>query len=213
MRLLVVICAGIIAQLGGVWGAAEAEPYHVPLYVNTEASACTKPEQKRMVNLLNKVRTRGDFICDGALSWIAWRHAMDQNEYYNQNAHKNGYHIYTKDCNKHSWAEQHLPKDHRCCFDGTSKKTMLHDGPCMWKALKRLTGRDYGFKKVYEVSYGPDEINRLYKDTTTIKEAIAAWKTSTKGHNSVIKATGIWADLKYAGCASVGRYANCYFAK
>ena len=83
-------------------------------------------------------------ICDQALSYIAWAHSKDQSDYYNsRNGVARGTYIYNDNCNFHSWL---MNDKHQCCYSGDHSNK-----ECMYDALKKVTGNDYGIYPIYEV--------------------------------------------------------------
>eukprot|EP00093_Oithona_nana_P001974 01974.XXX_16357_15352_1 [CDS] Oithona nana genome sequencing. len=169
-----------------------------PFYFRKPIGTCTAEEQAKITEI-NKHRVGPSVLCDQALMYIAWAHSKDQNDFYNSKSE--GTTLYTPSCNKHSWK---LNKP--CCYGPN------HANPeCMWDALKRVTGNDYGIGHIYEISYGPDVVNKLYSDST-LEEAITSF-LSSGGHEQVLRGTNGWAkNTRFGGCSVVGKYVNCVFS-
>ena len=102
--------------------------------------SCTA-DQQYMIDYINQYRSY-PVICDQVLSYIAYMHTKDQNDYYN--SQPEGTTLYTSSCNKHSWK-----LTQPCCFPSD-----FSNSKCMWEAIDRIIprGKDYGIGNIYEVS-------------------------------------------------------------
>jgi len=149
-----------------------------------DCSSSTSKSQIRQINQLRRWKNR--VTCSQNLVWLAWKHTVDQNKFYNAGGR------YSDSCNMHSW--KYGPA--RCCYS-------KGNGPCMWKAFEKLAG--YSIGNVYEVSAWSSA------NGYTFNQAVAGWKKSS-GHNVVIYGKSGWAkNTKKGGCYASGRFVNCIF--
>ena len=89
-----------------------------------DCSSSTSKSQIRQINQLRGWKNR--VTCSQNLVWLAWKHTVDQNKFYNAGGR------YSDSCNMHSW--KYGPA--RCCYS-------KGNGPCMWKAFEKLAGKEY----------------------------------------------------------------------
>ena len=123
------------------------------LFYFCQANRTCSAEEQAKIDLINLQRVGPSVICHQALSYIAWAHSKDQNDFYNSKSE--GTTLYTPSCNKHSWKLTTSP----CCYGPN------HANPeCMWDAIPRVTGNDYGIGHIYEVSFKNTFINSKKKN-------------------------------------------------
>ena len=129
-------------QAGQIVPCAHEVASGSPFYLREAVGTCSG-EQQAMIDQINYYHREGPtVICDQVLSFMAWAHSKDQNDYYYSKSE--GTTLYTKSCNKHSWKLTTSP----CCYGPN------HANPeCMWEAIPRVTGNDYGIGNIYEVSF------------------------------------------------------------